>query len=260
MTPEGEALLLEAGRELGLDLSSALPRFAQLQRALLAGNAQLNLTALTSERDIILKHFIDSLTCGVDGWLPAGAQIVDLGTGAGFPTLPLAITRPDVRFLAVDATRKKIEYVGRTAAELQLHNVQVLAGRAETLGRSPEHRERYGRVVTRAVAALPILAELGLPLLEIGGLLIAQKGPLAGEELEAGASAAEVLGGEVFHVKHFELPVLQDARSLVVLRKVRATPPQYPRREGVPNKQPLFWSRAMQQVDAGGKPMKTANR
>ncbi len=244
MTPEGQALLLEAGRALDLDLSPALPRFAQLQRALIIGNAQLNLTALISERDIILKHFIDSLTCGVGGWLPAGARVLDLGTGAGFPTLPLAIVRPDVPFLAVDATRKKIEFVARTAAELHLSNVEVLTSRAETLGRSTEHREQYSRVVTRAVAALPILAELSLPLLNLGGLLIAQKGPLSTEELEAGQAAAAALGGEMFHVKHFELPILHDARSLVILRKISATPPQYPRREGVPNKQPLFWSRS----------------
>ncbi|GAA4006288.1 16S rRNA (guanine(527)-N(7))-methyltransferase RsmG [Deinococcus rubellus] len=240
MTPEGEALLLQGGLELGLDLRPHLPAFAELQAALLEGNAQMNLTALTAERDIILKHFIDSLTCGLDGWLGEATRLLDLGSGAGFPALPLAIVYPQLQILAVDATRKKTEYIARTAARLQLGQVQVLASRAESLGRDPAHREQYQRVVTRAVAALPVLAELGLPLLETGGLLIAQKGQLNPEELEAGRRAAAELGGELFHVKQFELPVSHDPRSLVVMRKLGTTLANYPRREGVPGKQPLF--------------------
>lgn len=247
MTPEGEALLLQAGQALELDLAPHLSAFAQLQAALVLGNSQMNLTSLISEPDIILKHFIDSLTCDLEGWLrntdPADTDsfpILDIGTGAGFPTLPLAIVYPQLSFLALDATRKKVEYVARTAAELGLSNVQVVTSRAETLGRDPAHRQHYSRIVTRAVAPLPILVELCLPLLKIGGLLIAQKGPVTDAEMQAGQQACAELGGELFHVKHFELPVLSDPRSLVVIRKVSDTPEQYPRREGVPNKQPLF--------------------
>ena len=244
MTPEGEALLLQGGFELGLNLTPHLPAFGELQAALLEGNAQMNLTALTAERDIILKHFIDSLTCHLDGWLGEAAQppirLLDLGSGAGFPALPLAIVYPQLQILAVDATRKKTEYIARTAARLRLSQVQALAGRAESLGRDPAHREQYQRVVTRAVATLPVLAELALPLLEIGGLLIAQKGHLTPEEQEAGRRAAAELGGELFHVKHFALPITGDPRSLVVMRKLESTPAKYPRREGVPGKHPLF--------------------
>ncbi|WP_161882272.1 16S rRNA (guanine(527)-N(7))-methyltransferase RsmG [Deinococcus alpinitundrae] len=244
MTPEGAALLLQGGLELGLDLRPHLPAFAELQVALLEGNAQMNLTALTAESDIILKHFIDSLTCYLGGWLGETIQpsvrLLDLGSGAGFPALPLAIVYPQLQILAVDATRKKTEYIARTAARLQLGQVQVLAGRAESLGRDPAHREQYQRVVTRAVATLPVLAELCLPLLETDGLLIAQKGQLTPEEQDAGHRAAAELGGELFHVKHFELPITGDPRSLVVMRKLRPTPARYPRREGVPGKQPLF--------------------
>lgn len=239
MTPEGEALLLAGGRALQLDLTPHLRTFAQLQAALLAGNAGMNLTSLTGERDIILKHFIDSLSCNRGGWLQGGMRVVDLGTGAGFPTFPLAITLPDLQFLAVDATRKKTDFVTRTAAALKLGNVTALASRAEMLGQQPQHRERYQRVVLRAVAALPVLAELGLPLLEIGGLLIAQKGQLGEEELASGTRAAALLGAELFHVEHFELPLLGAPRSLVLMRKVGPTPAQYPRRAGVPGRQPL---------------------
>ena len=239
MTPEGEALLLSGGQALKLDLEPYLQHFAQLQVALLAGNALMNLTALTGERDIILKHFIDSLSCNRGGWLQNGLRVVDLGTGAGFPTLPLAIILPGVQFLAVDATRKKTDFVTRTAAALKLSNVTAHASRAETLAHQPQHRERHSRVVARAVASLPVLAELGLPLLEMGGLLIAQKGQLSAEELASGAQAAALLGAEVFHVEHFGLPVLGDPRSLVVFRKTGKAPEQYPRREGVPARQPL---------------------
>lgn len=240
MTPEGEALLLQGGTELGLDLTLYLPAFAELQAALIEGNAQMNLTALRDERDIIVKHFIDSLTCHLEGWLTGADGLLDLGTGAGFPALPLAIVFPQLQILAVDATRKKTEYVARTAARLGLSNLEVLASRAEALGRDPAHREHHQRVVMRAVAALPVLAELGLPLLQVGGLLIAQKGQVTPEELEAGRRAAAELGGELFHVKHFELPITRDPRSLVMMRKLRPTPARYPRREGVPGKQPLF--------------------
>jgi 16S rRNA (guanine527-N7)-methyltransferase len=239
MTPEGEALLLEGGQALGLDLGPQLGFFAQLQSALLAGNARTNLTALTGERDVIFKHFIDSLTCNRGGWLDGGTTVLDLGTGAGFPTLPLALVLPHLHFLAVDATLKKIEFVKQTARELGLSQVAGLAGRAETLGHQQEHRAHYSRVVARAVAPLPVLAELGLPLLAVGGLLIAQKGQLGDRELTAGTQAAALLGGEVFHVEHFELPLLGDPRSLVVIRKTGPTPDQYPRREGVPARQPL---------------------
>ncbi len=213
--------------------------FRQLQAALLEGNTRINLTSITAEREIILKHFIDSLGCLQGGWLNGSTPLVDLGTGAGFPALPLAIIKPELPILAVDATAKKIEFVTRTAQTLKLGNVRGLAARAEELGRNAAHRGQHDRVVMRAVAALPVLAELALPLLREGGLLIAQKGQLSDAEYQAGREAAEMLGGELFHVEHYHLPVSNDARSIAIFRKIRATPELYPRRSGVPNKKPL---------------------
>lgn len=198
----------------------------------------MNLTALHSERDIVLKHFVDSLVCLKAGQWTEGARVLDLGTGAGFPALPLAIVRPDLHITALDATAKKVAFVAQTARELGL-GVAGLSGRAEEVGRDPQHRGRYDVVVTRAVAALPILAELALPLLEMGGVLVAQKGQLTEEERTAGLRASAQVGGELAQEWQGTLPVLGDPRSLVIVRKVAETPATYPRRTGIPNKRPL---------------------
>lgn len=242
MTPEGLALLRRGGLELGLDLAAHEEAFTQLLALLQEGNARLNLTALKREEDIVLKHFIDSLTCLRGGHLDGPLRTLDLGTGGGFPALPLAIVRPELALTPLDSVRKKIEFVRSAAQALGLTQVTPQVGRAETLGRDPAHRERYDRVVARAVAPLPVLAELGLPLLQVGGRFVAQKGPITPEELEAGRRAAREVGGQVSEVDAFTLPVAGDARTLIVLEKMRPTPAGYPRREGVPTHQPLFWT------------------
>ena len=241
MTPEGQELLRRGGQALGLDLTPHEEQFAQLLELLRAGNERLNLTALKQEKDIVLKHFVDSLTCLRGGHLDGELRTLDLGTGAGFPALPLAIVRPQLHLTPLDSIRKKIEFVRSAAQALGLTQVTPLVGRAETLGRDPAHRERYDRVVARAVAALPVLAELALPLLKVGGRFVAQKGPITPEELEAGQKAAWEVGGQLTEVDPFTLPLSGDARTLVVLEKIRHTPATYPRREGVPTHQPLFW-------------------
>ncbi|WP_407540933.1 16S rRNA (guanine(527)-N(7))-methyltransferase RsmG [Deinococcus radiomollis] len=239
MKLESQALLLEGAAVQGLGVSDQLGRFALLLKLLQEGNARFNLTALKSERDIVLKHFVDSLTCLRGGFLEGELTVLDLGTGAGFPSLPLALVRPLLSLVPLDSTRKKIEYVRATAETLELNNVSPLVGRAETLGHDPAHREGYDRVVVRAVAALPVLAELALPLLRPGGLLVAQKGRVTEEELSAGRRAAKLLGGAVEAVTPFELPILGDPRTLVCIRKTGPTPKKYPRQDGLPAKHPL---------------------
>ncbi|PTA67530.1 16S rRNA (guanine(527)-N(7))-methyltransferase RsmG [Deinococcus arcticus] len=242
MTPEGEALLRRGAAELGLQVDAQIPAFVQLMALLQEANRKVNLTALKTETDIVLKHFVDSLSCLRGEHLDGAQQVLDLGTGAGFPALPLALLRPEIPFVPLDSIRKKIDFVRAAAEALGLNNVQPQVGRAETLGRDPAHRESYDRVVCRAVAALPVLAELALPLLKPGGRLVAQKGPISEEELQAGRRAAGELGGRVTEVDAFTLPVLGDARTLIVVEKVGRTPKKYPRREGVPAAQPLFWA------------------
>ena len=244
MNPESNELLLRGAAELGLDVGTHLDTFAQLLDLLQEGNSRFNLTAIKSEQDIVLKHFVDSLSCLRGGMLEGGGQdgelhVLDLGTGAGFPALPLAIVRPDLHMVPADATRKKIEFVTATVHALALSNVRPVVGRAETLGHDPAHRGQYDRVVVRAVAALPVLTELALPLLKVGGLLVAQKGSLLDDELDSGRRVAGILGGVLEDIQTFDLPLSGDPRTLVCVRKVAPTPDRYPRREGVPAKSPL---------------------
>lgn len=243
MTPEGEQLLRD-----GLGALSIVPgehqvqQFGQLHSLLVERNAHVNLTALKTERDIVLKHFIDSACCLRGAHLDGDLTVIDVGTGAGFPALPLAVLRPALQLTPLDSIRKKIDFVRDAATQLALPQVQPVVGRAETLGRDPHHRGRYDRVVVRAVAALPVLVELALPLLRSGGRLVAQKGAIGEDELAAGRRAAAEVGGEIIAAEPFELPLLGDARSLIVVEKTRPTPRTYPRREGVPARQPLFWT------------------
>ncbi len=237
---ESRELLVQGAAAQGLDVSGQIDRFALLLKLLQEGNARINLTALKSERDIVLKHFVDSLSCLRGGFLEGELKVLDLGTGAGFPSLPLALVQPLLSMVPLDSTRKKIEYVRATAETLELKNVWPLVGRAETLGHDPAHREEYDRVVVRAVASLPVLVELALPLLRPGGLLVAQKGPITEEELSAGRRAVRLLGGVIEAVTPFELPVLGDPRTLVCVRKTGPTPKKYPRQDGLPAKHPLF--------------------
>ncbi|WP_188964676.1 16S rRNA (guanine(527)-N(7))-methyltransferase RsmG [Deinococcus aquiradiocola] len=240
MTPEGRELLRQAAQDLSVDLGERLELFSRFHDLFREASQRTNLTAITDERDIILKHYVDSLSCLLSGELDGPHTVLDLGTGAGFPGMPLAMARPDLQFTLLDATRKKIAFVTQAIGEVPVPNARAVAGRAEALGRDPETRASFDRVVTRAVSALPVLTELCLPLLRVGGVLIAQKGPLRDEELEAGMRAAGVVGGELLRAVPFTLPVLGDPRTLVLIRKTRPTPNRFPRLDGVPAKTPLF--------------------
>lgn len=241
LSPDGALLLQTSASELlGRELSAEqLAQFAALHERLSRASQSVNLTAIHEEREAIIKHYVDSLSLlKAESHLPEGARVFDLGTGAGFPALPLAIARPDLQILAVDGTSKKIEFVGATAAELGL-SLTARAARAEDLGQSPQFRATQDAVVTRAVAALPVLVELSLPLLREGGVLLAQKGPFLAEELDAGKKALELVGGAIIDQIDFKLPHLGDARSIVVIQKTAPTPEKYPRRAGMPAKRPL---------------------
>jgi 16S rRNA (guanine527-N7)-methyltransferase len=226
---------------LGLELTPAqVAAFQTYAAELREWNERFNLTAIIDDEGVQVKHFLDSLS--LLKALPAGwgrGRLVDVGTGAGFPGLPLKLIAPDVRLTLVEATGKKVSFLEAMVAKLRLSGVSVIKARAEELGQDPGHREQYDVAVARAVAEMPVLAEYLLPLVRLNGLAIAQKGQDAPAEAHNAEGAARKLGGHLTQVIPVELPGIVETRHLIVYAKTAATPPAYPRRPGVPAKSPL---------------------
>lgn len=245
-------LLTEAARTMGFALTTAHLRAFQLYyQELMAWNERFNLTAITEYEHVQIRHLLDSLTCLLalgdcqsgrcqPGVPSAGMRLLDVGSGAGFPGLPLKILHPQLELTLLEATAKKVGFLQHMTALLNLTNVTIFHGRAEELGQDPAHRERYDLVVARAVADLPVLVEYLLPFCRLGGRCVAQKGSSAHEELSAAQYALSLLGGQVHYVLPVELSGLAETRYLVVIDKKARTPSPYPRRPGMPSKRPLL--------------------
>jgi len=236
---------LKAGaRELGLELTPAqLEQFDSYYKELIDWNGRVNLTAITEYEEIQLKHFLDSLTV-ISAWPPEAAKkdfsIIDVGTGAGLPGIPLKIAFPSIKLVLLEATVKKTDFLNHVISKLELEYVEIVAGRAEEIAHQPHYRERFDLVLSRAVAALPVLVELTLPFAAVGGSFIAQKKGAIDEEIERAGRAIGLLGGSLREVKKVDLPSFSDERYLVVIDKLSPTPEKYPRRPGIPAKRPLF--------------------
>jgi 16S rRNA (guanine527-N7)-methyltransferase len=229
--------------ELGLELSPAqLGQFASYYRELLDWNRRVNLTAITGYEEVQLKHFLDSLTVTL-AWPPQAAEkdlrIIDVGTGAGLPGIPLKITFPAIKLVLLEATAKKADFLRHIVRELGLEDVEVVVGRAEEVARQASYREGFNLVLSRAVAALPTLAELTLPFCSIGGGFIAQKKGNIDEEISRAGRAISLLGGNLREVKKVAITSLPNERYLVVIDKLSPTPEHYPRRPGIPARRPL---------------------
>jgi 16S rRNA (guanine527-N7)-methyltransferase len=225
---------------LGLELTGEqLEAFERYAAELIAWNRRVNLTAITEPGEIAVKHFLDSLTCLLVLGTQAGIRLVDIGTGAGFPGLPLKIARPDLRLTLVDSVEKKLAFCRHLVSLLGLRDVETAQARAEDLGRDPDHREAYDWAVARAVGPLPALGEYLLPLVRRGGRAIAMKGETGPAEAQGARGTLELLGGKLVQIEPVVLPGLAEGRFLIVMEKVRATPPGYPRRAGVPRRRAL---------------------
>ena len=215
------------------DLTAAqLQQFETYYAMLADWNTRVNLTVITEPEDVAKKHFLDSLAAAP--YLKTNASIVDVGTGAGFPGLPLLILRPDLRVTLIDSLQKRLVFLEAVLKELKL-TAELAHARAEDAGQNPKYREKFDVALTRAVSALPVLCELTLPLVKVGGRSIAYKGDSA-EELAASKNALSVLHATAERVV---IPADYGARELVILTKNGTTPKQYPRKAGTPAKSPL---------------------
>ena len=264
-----EEIIERALDENGIALDNAdgkkITALAGIAEHLIKANSVMNLTAITDPEDIASKHIADSLTCL--SYIPQGARLIDIGSGAGFPSLPIAVARPDLSVVALDSTAKKMSYISSTASELGIRNIKTAVGRAEELsapvpkgkrqngGRKKtggakntadqpekaEYRERFDAACARAVARLNILCELALPFVKPGGVFIAMKSRLSDIELEEAAGAISVLGGELISCDHFLLKCKDELqeRSIIAIKKVSRTPSCYPRQYSQISKKPL---------------------
>lgn len=221
-------LLLTNAASLGIELDDeAVSRFDTLAGCLIEQNKVMNLTAITEPDEVVIKHFVDSISLLSAVEVKENAKILDLGTGAGFPGIPLLIARPDIVLTMVDSTAKKLNYVAATVEKLGLE-AETLHARAEEAGKKPEYREQYNIVCSRAVAALNVLCEYCLPFVKVGGVFVAMKSAKAEEEIALAKNAIKTLGGQIIDKK---TSTLSDGgeRNLIIIKKISQTPPKYPR-------------------------------
>ena len=230
-----------AKTNFGVELSEKqLEQFDLYLRELQEWSQKFNLTAIVEPEGIRTKHFLDSL-CVVKAFPQefVPQSMIDIGTGAGFPGIPLKIIFPDAKLTLVESVKKKAGFCEHMVELLDMKDVMVSSARAEEIGQDPAHREQYPLVLARAVANMPILVEYLLPLAKVGGLVIMQKGSSAHREAEASRNAIRLLGGKLEEIIPVMLPGLEDERFLVVLEKVKATKAEFPRRVGIPAKAPI---------------------
>jgi 16S rRNA (guanine527-N7)-methyltransferase len=235
--------LMTGAQGLGLHLSpQQLEQFNIYYQELVDWNRKMNLTSITGYEEVQVKHFLDSLTVILALKPPASGRInvIDVGTGAGLPGIPLRVVFPDTRLVLLEATSKKAKFLEHLIARLGLDNTEIVVGRAEEIAHDDRYRERFDVVLSRAVAQLPTLAELVLPFCAIGGSFIAQKKGDIDTELTSASRAINLLGGRLREVKAVNLGEFRDRRCLLIIDKVRLTPPEYPRRPGIPEKRPII--------------------
>ena len=233
--------ILEKGcEELGITLSDTQKnQFIRFYEYLVEKNKVMNLTGITEFQEVLVKHFLDSLACVKAVDMSKVNRIMDIGTGAGFPGVPLKIAFPHLEACLLDSLKKRVNFLEETFQLLKLENITAIHGRAEEFAKNKAYRETYDLCVSRAVSNLATLSEYCLPYVKTGGFFISYKSGTVQEEVEQAQKAVKILGGRIQDVVYFQLPDSEIQRSLVVIEKVKATPGRYPRKAGTPLKEPL---------------------
>ena len=228
----------EKSRDLGIHfLVEQTEQFFEYMNLLIEWNEKMNLTAITEPEEIILKHFIDSITILKD--LEDGSKIVDVGTGAGFPGIPLSIMNPTLKITLVDSLNKRLIFLQEVVNKLNLKNIEIVHARAEEFGQNKKYRESFDVATSRAVANLSTLSEYLIPFVKVGGKVISMKAAEAHEEINEAKKAIEILGGTIEKIEEFNLPQSDIGRTVILVKKEKQTPNKYPRKPGTPSKEPI---------------------
>ena len=232
--------LLEGIVDLGIELNEEQKRsFIEYKRLLKEWNEKINITAITEDEDIDIKHFLDSLTPYITNLFNGNKRIIDVGTGGGFPGLPLKILNPQLQITLLDSLNKRIVFLNEVINSLKLNDIEAIHGRAEELGKNAKYREKYDIAISRAVASLNTLSEYCMPFVKVGGYFISMKGPDVDDELKEADKGIKVLGGKIIKKEIVNLPKSDIVHSLIIIEKTKETPTKYPRAGGKPKKNPL---------------------
>ena len=235
-----QEILCDAAQKFGVNFTERqLAQFEIFYNLIVDWNTKINLTAIVDAKDFAVKHVIDSLTVWDENKFADVKNFVDVGTGAGFPAIPLKIFKPNLEVTLIDSLNKRVEFLKKVVAELQLKNVTCLHGRAEDFAREKNLREKFDLVTSRAVARLNIVAEYCLPFVKVGGTFAALKGKIFREEIAEAESAIKILGGGNVTFTEKILPNLPDVRAVIYVDKKISTPKKFPRKAGTPAKNPL---------------------
>ena len=237
---EATDALKKALRTMGIETEETLlKKFIGYMGGVLEWNEKVNLTTITDPEEFVIKHFIDSVICADYPEYADAERIIDVGTGAGFPGVPLAIISPEKNFFLMDSLNKRLKIIDTLCMENDIKNVITIHSRAEELAKNKTHREQYDLCVSRAVANMVVLAEYCLPFIRTGGFLMAYKGPDAESEIAEASHALSLLGGRVEEVRRGNLDEFGIDHKIVVIKKIKNTPSKYPRKAGTPAKEPL---------------------